>query len=101
MSIADVDFGRVDAEGETNLSEYFVDTGVLDSLKNGKKHFIIGRKGSGKTALFLLATEEKLGRSVLKLDFADYAWEVHKKIKESGLSAESSYVASWRFTFLM
>jgi hypothetical protein len=101
MAIAQVDFGRVDAEGETNLSEYFVDTGVLSRLISGRKQFVIGRKGSGKTALFLLATEEKLGRPVLKLDFGDYAWEAHKLIKEAGLIAESSYVASWRFTFLM
>lgn len=101
MSIAKVDFGRVDAEGETNLSEYFVDTGVLSRLVSGRKQFVIGRKGSGKTALFSLATEEKLKRPVIKLDFADYAWEAHKKIREGGLSSESSYVASWRFTFLM
>jgi superfamily II DNA/RNA helicase len=63
-----VDFGNVDAEGETNLSEYFVDTGVLSRLISGRKQFVIGRKGSGKTALFLLASEEKLERPVLKLD---------------------------------
>lgn len=101
MSIADVDFGRVDAEGETNLVDYFVDTGVLSRIKSGRKQYIVGRKGSGKTALFILASEEQLGRTVIQLDFADYAWESHKQIHEAGLSAESAYTASWRFTFLM
>lgn len=101
MSVARVDFGRVDAESETNLAEYFVDTGVFARLQNGRKQFVVGRKGSGKTALFILATEARLARPVIQLDFNDYAWESHKQIQEGGLSAESTYTGSWKFTFLM
>jgi hypothetical protein len=101
MSIELVNFGRVDAESETNLAEYFVDTGVFARLQSGRKQFVVGRKGSGKTALFILATQERFKRSVIQLDFNNYAWESHKKIEESGLSAESVYTASWRFTLLM
>lgn len=100
-AIASVDFGRVDAESEDKLAEYFVDTGVLSRLKNGRKQYVIGRKGSGKTALFSLANQEKLGHHVIRIDFADYAWESHKQIQEGGLSPESAFVASWKFTFLM
>jgi hypothetical protein len=99
-SILAVDFGRVDAESEENLGDYFVDTGVLDKLAHGRKQFVIGRKGSGKTALFRLANDSRLGRPVISLDFADYPWDAHKLVREAGLSAESSFVASWRFTFL-
>jgi ATPase subunit of ABC transporter with duplicated ATPase domains len=64
MSIKSVDFGRIDAEAEQNLGGYFVDTGVLAKLTNGSKYLVIGRKGSGKTALFKLTTKEKLWRDV-------------------------------------
>lgn len=101
MSIKNVDFGRVDAESETNLSEYFVDTGVLSRLRAGKKQFIIGRKGSGKTALFQLTSEEKLNRPVIRMDFKDYSWESHKLIREQGLTIENTYTASWKFSLLM
>jgi hypothetical protein len=101
MSINTVNFGRVDAESETNLAEYFVDTGVFARVQNGRKQFIIGRKGSGKTALFILATSDRFGHPVIPLDFTNYAWESHKKIQESGLNPESVYTSSWRFTLLM
>jgi len=100
MSIKKVDFGRVDAEGEDKLADYFVDTGVLAKLTAGRKYLVIGRKGAGKTALFKLATSERIRRDVIALDFANYPWEAHKLIQESGLSPESAYVASWRFTLL-
>lgn len=101
MSIKKVDFGRIDAEAEQNLGDYFVDTGVLAKLINGSKYLVIGRKGSGKTALFRLATKEKLGRDIISLDFENYPWEAHKMIREGGLSAESAFVASWRFMFFI
>src|SRR6266481_5869584 len=100
MSIKRVDFGRVDAEREDKLADYFVDTGVLTKLITGRKYLVIGRKGAGKTALFKLTTQDRLGRDVIALDFADYPWEAHKLIRESGLNPESAYVASWRFTIL-
>jgi hypothetical protein len=101
MSVAKVDFGRVDAESEKDtLEAYFIDTGVLGKLRDGRKHFVIGRKGSGKTALFQLANLKTLGQKDIPLDFSHYPWELHKYIRESGLAPESAYVASWRFTFL-
>lgn len=104
MAVELVDFGRLDAEAEVNLADYFVDTGVLGKLKDGRKHYVIGRKGAGKTALFRLATARLangIGRSVIPLEFMEYPWEVHKLIRDTGLPAESAYVASWRFTFLV
>ena len=100
MSIKKVDFGRVDAEREDNLGDYFVETGALDKLVRGRKYLVLGRKGSGKTALFKLATPEKLGHEVIALDYIDYPWEAHKLVQEAGMGAESAYVASWRFSFL-
>jgi hypothetical protein len=101
MGIKDVDFGRLDAESDDKLASYFLDTGVLSKLKSGARQFVLGRKGSGKTALLKLATSEALGQAVVPLEFADYPWEAHKAIKESGMAAEQAYVASWRFLCLV
>lgn len=100
MTIRSVDFGRLDAESEVNLQHYFVDTGVLGRISTGRKQYVIGRKGSGKTALFRSATEAVLGRRVVELDFVDYPWEVHRHIRETGLTPESAFVSSWRFFYL-
>ena len=101
MTIRTVDFGRIDAEADENLSQYFVDTGVLGKLRSGRKHYVIGRKGSGKTALFRLSNSQSLGRAVIPLEFNTYPWEMHKLVREQGLTPEASYVASWRFVFLV
>lgn len=101
MSIAKVDFGRLDAETEEHLLEYFVDTGVVGRIASGTKQYVIGRKGAGKTALFRRLSDTDLGHAVVRMEFSDYSWEAHKLIAETGVPSESAYVASWRFTFLM
>ena len=101
MAVAKVEFGRLDAENEEHLLEYFVDTGVVDRIATGERQYIIGRKGSGKTALFRRLGPERVGHTVLWLEFTDYSWEAHKALAEEGVPLESSYVASWRFTYLM
>src|SRR6185437_11520206 len=96
--IRDVNFGRLDAESDPHLGEFFLDTGVTARIGSGEHTLILGRKGSGKTALF---TEAKLRPAILRLDFHDYAWDAHKAIQELGGSADSRYMASWAFTFLV
>lgn len=101
MTIQQVNFGRLDAESDRDLADYFVDTGVLDRIANGQRQLVIGRKGSGKTALFAHTDEEKLKRPIARLDFGNYSWEAHRKLKEEGVFSEAVYQGSWRFTFLM
>lgn len=99
--IRDVDFGRFDAESDQNLDKYFVDTGALDRIGRGERQFVIGRKGSGKTALFKHPSKWMGKSSVVQLEFSDYAWESHKAIVELGLPLENAYTTSWIFTFLV
>lgn len=101
MSIEKVNFGRLEAESDRDLAAYFVDTGVLDRIATGQRQFIIGRKGSGKTALFAHTEESRLGTAIKRLDFDDYSWEAHKTLKEEGVFSEAAYMGSWRFTLLM
>lgn len=99
VDIREVNFGRLDAESDPNLAEFFVDTGVTERIGSGEHMLILGRKGSGKTALFSEAKFQK--PQILRLDFHDYAWDAHKAIKEVGGSADARYMASWAFTYLV
>lgn len=96
-----VSFGEVDAESDSRLSDFFVDTGVLKRLGDGSRQFVIGRKGSGKTALFQQAQTALTGSKFVPMEFSEYAWEQHKAVKELGMPAEGAYTASWIFTFLI
>ncbi len=89
-----LDFGRLDAENDDNLPDYFLDTGTVDLVKRGKK-LIIGRKGSGKTALFKILARD-LDAAVVELDLDHYVWEFHRGFAETGLEAERAYTASWK-----
>ncbi|MGN5594582.1 P-loop ATPase, Sll1717 family [Stutzerimonas nitrititolerans] len=101
-NLENLNFGEFDAESEMQmLSEYFFDNGTLGQIKNGQKRYFLGRKGSGKTALFLQAQKTKISQEVISLDFDDYCWDMHKRIREEGVPEENSYTASWRFTFLI
>jgi len=45
-----IDFGSNEAKYD-NLERYFYDTGNVKKVLEGKIHLIVGRKGSGKTAI--------------------------------------------------
>lgn len=89
-----VDFGRYDAEGDDRLLEYFLETGTTRKAATGTQ-LVIGRKGSGKTALFrhLSAT---LGSRVVELDLSDYVFHAHKSLREGGSPEALAYTTSWR-----
>ena len=49
-----INVGDVSAERDNNLSEYFYDAGVSKNIiNNPKQYLLLGRKGAGKTAVFL------------------------------------------------
>jgi len=100
MSISNVDFGALDAEQDQHLMAYFVNVGIENRILLSRKRYIIGRKGSGKTALFK-RLQNKIPHSVVPLYYDDYPWETHKKIKENGVPLEAAYVASWKFLLLV
>jgi hypothetical protein len=97
--IRDVDFGRLDSESDPKLEKFFLDTGLTERIHKGEHTIVLGRKGSGKTALF---REAKFNSpQVVRLEFEDYAWDAHKAIQEVGGTADARYMASWKFTYLV
>lgn len=89
-----VDFGRYEADGDSRLLEYFLETGATRRAAAGTQ-LVIGRKGSGKTALFqhLAAT---LDHAVVELDLSEYVFQAHDKLREDGIPAAFAYATSWR-----
>lgn len=51
MKICDIDWGDDSAEKDEYLLEYFVATSSFRRLSNKQKNIVVGRKGSGKSAL--------------------------------------------------
>lgn len=93
-----INFGAIDAENDDRLLEYFYRTTLLDELFTYRKSIIIGRKGSGKTALYKYIQNTKKDNCTSLL-FKDYPWRTHDRYKNTIVSERESYVNSWTFFF--
>ncbi|MVF12260.1 ATPase [Ketobacter sp. MCCC 1A13808] len=108
MNILDwVDVGKVSAERDDLLSEYFFDNGVLKSVIESPSSFLVlGRKGAGKTAVFKHLSDNKnkfIGEDdmLIPLSFEDYNWNVHALLVDENKAQSLAYKQSWRFVILI
>lgn len=97
MNLSNIkDFGRVEAEDDTVL-DYFLETNIIKNIDSGGIFLVLGRKGSGKTAIFRYFTESKHKNISTALNLNGYPWRVHEKIRDEGSEDVESYVASWKY----
>lgn len=108
MSILDwIDVGKVSAERDINLNNYFYDNGTLKKLIENNNHFLmLGRKGSGKTALFNYFTTNPKdfvneNDKVISISLDDYSWNVHSLLAQNQTADSLAYRQSWKFIFLL
>lgn len=95
-------FGAIDAESDARLGEYFVTTPMYEALVEQQRYIALGRKGSGKTALYReLLNSANSETFVTGLGFADYPWGAHNETSNAQASPGERYVASWRFLILV
>jgi hypothetical protein len=97
-----IDVGLVSAERDRNLVYYFYDGGVIRSVIESEKHFLIlGRKGAGKTAVFqYLQTKPtdvfKETDLLVPLSLVDYSWNVHALLARPEKVGSMAQRDSWR-----
>lgn len=95
-------FGSIDADSDEYLADTFQDHDAYKLTKSHKRFLVVGRKGSGKTAIFkqFLATRDS---SVFTFGhtFSEYPWHHHKLQETSGVPAEHRYIHSWKYLILM
>lgn len=102
-----IDVGKISAERDENLKYYFYDNGTLKKIiENDKFFLLLGRKGSGKTALFNHLTENPndfVGSrdSVISVSLDDYSWNVHALLSQHVAADSLSYRQSWRFILML
>ncbi|QGS35043.1 hypothetical protein FOB82_08880 [Corynebacterium xerosis] len=92
-------FGRLDAESDQDLMNYFVENGYVDQVKSGN-FLVLGRKGSGKTAV-LRKLESDLARKAVALELEQYKFYVHRGLVEEGVPPPMAFTASWRLFFYL
>ena len=102
-----INVGKVSAERDDLLSEYFFDNGVLKRVIESPSSFLVlGRKGAGKTAVFKYLSENKdkfisSNDLLIPLSFEDYNWNIHSLLADENKAESLAYKQSWRFVILV
>ncbi len=95
-------FGGIDADADSLLDTCFQNHEAYLAAKEHKHFLIIGRKGSGKTAIFRkLITERAPDLFALGHTFAEYPWNHHDAQANMGVPEEERYVNSWKYLILL
>ncbi|MGB4347811.1 MAG: hypothetical protein WBJ21_15610 [Burkholderiaceae bacterium] len=96
---------KVSAESDRDLMRYFVKTPLLERIIRGGRWMVIGRKGTGKTAIYeylrQAVPDDLDGYRTIALSFKDYPWPIQRLYRESMESEISSYQRSWRYIIVV
>ncbi len=96
----DIHFGPDDAKGDTRLSEYFLRIPPYEDVRDGRASFVIGRKGTGKTAICQMIHDEASRHpnlfSVL-LSFKNSPSADLFASKDDSFKAPNEYISIWKF----
>ena len=102
LSLRDIDLGGFDAESDYKLAEDFVATQFVEAAIEGRRTLFLGRKGSGKSALFTqlprLLREGERATSVVPVTPDQYAWSALKQYQEQGILPEQAHTNAWKLT---
>lgn len=98
------EFGRIAAEFEQQLAEFFVRTDAYSRIEDQEHVIVVGRKGTGKTAIYqalLDRASEYSNTFATGLRFRDYPWGAHNHIKDTDAAPVEQYTHSWVFIILV
>ena len=103
MDLVDVDsFGGIAADVDALLDDCFRDHPTYEAARAGDRFLIIGRKGSGKTAIYRrLLREASHDYFPVGHSFDDYPWHHHDLQAQVGVPEERRYVHSWKYLIYM
>ncbi|NTU73974.1 hypothetical protein HGB07_07510 [Candidatus Roizmanbacteria bacterium] len=102
-SLKDVsNFGGTDADNDDILLQAFEDHEAYCDVVSFRRHMIIGKKGSGKTAIFKkLLTTKSYDFFSYGHTFSDYPWQYHAKQARIGIPDNDKYTHSWKYLILL
>lgn len=103
ISFSDIEWGEDEAKNDDSLEHYFVEFPGYSDVLTGKKRFIIGRKGTGKSAILQkLRLQSQNNPTYFHTDISlrDFPLNDFKALGEKGLQDKSKYVSAWKFLLL-
>jgi hypothetical protein len=97
------DLGAIDAETDFR-PDFFIPSSSWSRVRERERPIVVGRKGTGKTALRKALLNESTSNPLLfatDLAFRDYPWNAHNEVFDSAVGATSRFLETWHFLMLI
>lgn len=103
ISFSDIDWGEDEAKNDESLDRYFVEFPGYDKILAGKKRYIVGRKGTGKSAILQQLRLQAVSDPTSfysDISLRDFPLNDFKALGDRSLQDKSKYVSAWKFLIL-
>jgi len=90
-----------DQEAHNERVDHFFVTPVVKTVLSGNKRYVVGRKGSGKSAIVRYISSLKTPRTFSTcLDFGNFPFEELYDLPDNRFPKSSQYVTFWKYVIL-
>jgi hypothetical protein len=98
-----IDFGDIDGLYDPNLESYFLDEDYWNKIIENNVFYVIGRKGTGKSALYqwIFHKQNEAGIIVSNLSFQDFPFEKLLQLGDNNYTKPNQYQSIWRNIILV
>lgn len=100
IKFSDIEWGEDEARSDPSLENYFVEFPGYEKIWSGKKRYIIGRKGTGKSAILQkirLTAQQDPEIFYRDISLRDFPLTDFKSMGDRSLQNKSKYVSAWKF----
>jgi len=103
LTLKDVDLGAIDAESDHNLANHFIKTTYATDILSARHEHVLGRKGSGKSALFRqLQTVVADDVIVEQVETNQAVWSLLKQYEDrDNPNREAAFVTAWSYVLAL
>ncbi len=97
-ALLNTDFGNPDGLYDTNLENYFFDQDYWTNIVEGNTFFVIGRKGTGKSAVYNWIHNRQAEKAILisNLSFKEFPFEKLLRLNDDDFSRPNQYQSIWK-----
>lgn len=102
LSLPQLAFGNIDALQDKLLYSCFEQHEAYINMLNFSKFLAVGKKGSGKTAIFRMILSNKQHDTFTEgYNLNDYPWHYHNLQARIGVPDNEKYIQSWLYLQLI
>jgi hypothetical protein len=85
-----------------NSNRYFFHVEQVKGIERGRRAYVVGRKGTGKTAIsqYLLESANQTTRFCEKLSFKNFPFNELYRLKNEGFAFQNQYITLWKYLIL-